>query len=119
MGAYEVLFTPTRLAPHLWRADPGCSNFERGKQRRDQLHTSAQRAGGINPRISFNRPLTEGRMIRISRMIGRSSSYSRNDHPIKLGDDVANMIARKRIILVHHPGSRNHHPSVSVDLLYG
>ena len=85
MGAYEVLFTPTRLAPHLWRADPGCSNFERGKQRRDQLHTSAQRAGGINPRISFNRPLTEGRMIRISRMIGRSSSYSRNDHPIKFG----------------------------------
>ena len=25
-GAYEVLFTPTRLAPHLWRADLGCSN---------------------------------------------------------------------------------------------
>ena len=25
-GAYEVLFTPTLLAPHLWRADLGCSN---------------------------------------------------------------------------------------------
>ena len=31
-GAYEVMFTPTLLAPHLWRADPGCSNPEKGKR---------------------------------------------------------------------------------------